>query len=158
QSAARDRLVQPYGREAPRPEAHRGPRPENREPAARAGVCALPAASGVRQPGDYSPREPRGVLPLHADRALWRRPAIAARRGRVAADAPRGGTPRLRRQRLARAALAAYRDRRLPRDTESGSGARPGARWAGRGNAPAGGAHDGHHSRSARALASGADG
>ena len=72
------------------------------------------------------PATGRGQLPVAAGRPLRRRPAAAAGARRVAADAPGGDAQGLRRQRLARAALAAHGDLRLPRDAGAGSGARCG--------------------------------
>ena len=57
---------------------------------------------------------------LAAGRPVWRWTTADARQRRLTSDAPRGGAPRLRGERLARAALAAHRDYRLSRDAEPG--------------------------------------
>ena len=124
QRAARDHVVQPHGGAAAESAPHGRSRHAHREPAARAGVRALPGATGLYQPGDHPPDDPGGLLPVAAGRPLRRRAAAAAGERRLAPDASRGGAARFRGERLARVALPPHGDLRLPGDSRPGSGAR----------------------------------
>ena len=96
--------------------------------------CAQPEFARYLAGGDYANAvvlrtdDRGGWLPVAAGGALRRRAAAAAGARRLAADAPGSHAQGLRRQRLARAALAADRDLRLSRDPGAGPGARCGAR------------------------------
>ena len=146
-----DPLVQPDGRGAARPAPQGRHRHPDREPGARPGIRGLPAEAGSRK-RRHRPRAERRVLARNIRHT--RGPAVPdARARRDARDQAAGDAQGFRRERLARASLAAHGDLRLPRRARRRCRRRAGMARTGRGHAPPGPAHARDRRGPARALA-----
>ena len=149
-------LVQPHGRGPPRPQAQGRRWNPDREPDPRPGVCRVPGSPRRREWRRRPRAGPRCLARTFRDPGGRAVPDAGARRH--ARSSARTDAQGLRRQCLARAALAAHRDLRLPRRAGGGGGHRRGMAGTGRRHAPPGAAHARDRGRPARAFAARVDG